>query len=46
VWAKANGLATLRTANEVRLPQMLALNERHGYRRVYTELVLRGPAAA
>jgi GNAT superfamily N-acetyltransferase len=44
-WAKGNGLATLRTANEVRLPQMLALNERHGYRPVYTELVLRGPAA-
>ena len=44
-WAKANGLATLRTANEVRLPQMLALNERQGYRPLYTELVLRGPAA-
>ncbi len=44
-WAKANGLATLRTANEVRLPQMLALNERYGYRPLYTELVLRGPAA-
>jgi GNAT superfamily N-acetyltransferase len=45
-WAKANGLATLRTANEVRLTQMLALNERHGYRPRYTELVLRGPAAS
>jgi len=45
-WAKANGLATLRTANEVRLRQMLALNERLGYRPRYTELVLRGPAAA
>jgi GNAT superfamily N-acetyltransferase len=44
-WAKANGLATLRTANEVRLPQMLALNERYGYRPRYTEVVLRGPAA-
>ena len=44
-WAKTNGLATLRTANEVRLPQMLAMNERHGYRPLYTELVLRGPAA-
>jgi GNAT superfamily N-acetyltransferase len=44
-WAKAHGLATLRTANEVRLLQMLALNERHGYRPLYTELVLRGPAA-
>ena len=45
-WAKANGLATLRTANEVRLLQMLALNKRHGYRPRYTELVLRGPAAS
>jgi GNAT superfamily N-acetyltransferase len=45
-WAKANGLKTLRTANELRLPQMLALNERHGYRPLHTELVLRGPAAA
>jgi len=44
-WAKANGLVTLRTANEVRLPQMLALNGRYGYRALYTELVLRGPAA-
>ncbi len=44
-WAKANGVATLRTANELRLPQMLALNERFGYRPLYTELVLRGPCA-
>jgi GNAT superfamily N-acetyltransferase len=44
-WAKANGLRTLRTANELRLPQMLALNERHGYRPLYTEIVLRGPLA-
>jgi GNAT superfamily N-acetyltransferase len=44
-WAKANGIRTLRTANELRLPQMLALNERHGYRPLYTELVLRGPCA-
>jgi GNAT superfamily N-acetyltransferase len=44
-WAKANGLRSLRTANEVRLEQMLALNRRHGYRPLYTELVLRGPAA-
>jgi GNAT superfamily N-acetyltransferase len=43
-WAKQHGLRTLRTANELRLPQMLALNERHGYRPLYTELVLRGPA--
>ena len=44
-WAKANGLRSLRTANEVRLEQMLALNRRYGYRTLYTELVLRGPAA-
>jgi GNAT superfamily N-acetyltransferase len=44
-WAKQHGLRTLRTANELRLPQMLALNERHGYRPLYTELVLRGPTA-
>jgi GNAT superfamily N-acetyltransferase len=44
-WAKAHGLRSLRTANEVRLEQMLALNRRHGYRPLYTELVLRGPAA-
>ncbi len=44
-WAKANGVRTLRTATETRLPQMLALNQRHGYRPLYTEIVLRGPAA-
>jgi GNAT superfamily N-acetyltransferase len=44
-WAKANGLRRLRTANETRLEQMLDLNRRHGYRRLYTEVVLRGPAA-
>lgn len=44
-WARAHGLRTLRTANEVRLEQMLSLNRRHGYRTLYTELVLRGPAA-
>jgi len=44
-WAKEHGLHTLRAANELRLPQMLALNERHGYRRLYDELVLRGPIA-
>ena len=44
-WAKTNGVRTLRTANELRLPQMLALNERFGYRPLYTELVLRGPCA-
>jgi GNAT superfamily N-acetyltransferase len=45
-WAKANGIRTIRTANELRLPQMLALNERHGYRPLYTEIVLRGPIAS
>lgn len=40
-WAKEHGLAALRTANELRLRQMLSLNERLGYRRLYTELVLR-----
>lgn len=42
-WAKAHGLRTLRTANELRLEQMLALNAKHGYRQLYTELVLWGP---
>jgi GNAT superfamily N-acetyltransferase len=42
-WAKANGLRTLRTANETRLEGMLDLNRRHGYRPLYTEIVLRGP---
>ena len=45
LWAKANGVRALRTANEVRLTGLLALNERLGYRPLYTELVLRGPAA-
>ena len=44
-WAKANGVPTLRTANEVRLEGMLALNRRFGYRALYNEIVLRGPAA-
>jgi GNAT superfamily N-acetyltransferase len=44
-WAKANGVPTLRTANEVRLPQMLALNAGYGYRPLYTEIILRGPCA-
>ena len=42
-WAKANGIASLRTATETRLAQMRALNERFGYRPLYTEIVLRGP---
>jgi GNAT superfamily N-acetyltransferase len=45
-WAKTNGVPTLRTANEVRLEGMLALNRRFGYRALYDEIVLRGPAAA
>jgi GNAT superfamily N-acetyltransferase len=43
-WAKANGLRALRTATEARLPQMRALNARYGYRPLYEEIVLRGPA--
>ena len=43
-WAKANALPALR-ANEERLIGMLAMNERLGYRPLYTELVLRGPVA-
>jgi GNAT superfamily N-acetyltransferase len=42
-WAKAHGVPTLRTANEVRLDGMLALNRRFGYRTLYDEIVLRGP---
>lgn len=42
-WAKANGIASVRTATERRLAQMGALNERFGYRPLYTEVVLRGP---
>jgi GNAT superfamily N-acetyltransferase len=45
-WAKANGVPTLRTANEVRLEGMLALNRRFGYRALYDEIVMRGPAAS
>jgi mycothiol synthase len=44
-WAKANGVPTLRTANEARLEGMLALNGRAGYRRLYDEIVLRGPVS-
>jgi GNAT superfamily N-acetyltransferase len=42
-WAKANGIATLRTATEVRLASMLDLNRRFGYTPLYEEIVLRGP---
>jgi GNAT superfamily N-acetyltransferase len=45
-WAKANGVQSLRTANEVRLEGMLALNRRFGYRRLYDEIVMRGLCAA
>ncbi len=45
-WAKANGIATLETANEVRLTGMLDLNRRLGYRPKYEEIVLRGPIRA
>lgn len=45
-WAKENGVPALRTANEVRLEGMLALNRRFGYRTLYDEIVLRGPCAA
>jgi GNAT superfamily N-acetyltransferase len=44
-WAKEHGVAALRTATEVRLAQMRALNERLGYRHLYDEIVLRGPVA-
>jgi GNAT superfamily N-acetyltransferase len=42
-WAKANGVATLRAANEIRLGSMLDLNRRFGYVPLYEEIVLRGP---
>lgn len=44
-WAKEQGIVTLRTANEVRLDSMLALNRRLGYAPQYEEIVLRGPLA-
>jgi GNAT superfamily N-acetyltransferase len=43
-WAQANGVTALRTATEARLTQMRTLNARLGYRRLYDEIVLRGPA--
>jgi GNAT superfamily N-acetyltransferase len=43
-WAQAHGVRALRTATETRLIQMRALNARHGYRPLYEEIVLRGPA--
>jgi GNAT superfamily N-acetyltransferase len=44
-WAKAHGVPTLQTATETRLESMLDLNRRLGYRPLYEEIVLRGPAA-
>jgi len=44
-WAKEHGVRALRTATEERLLGLLALNRRLGYRPLYTEIVLRGPAA-
>jgi GNAT superfamily N-acetyltransferase len=44
-FAKEHGIATLRTANEVRLDSMLDLNRRIGYVPLYEEVVLRGPPA-
>jgi GNAT superfamily N-acetyltransferase len=44
-WAKEHDVRTLRTANEARLDGMLAFNRRLGYELLYTEIVLRGPAA-
>ena len=44
-WAKQNGVRALRTANEKRLVGLLDLNRRLGYRPLYTEIILRGPAA-
>ncbi len=44
-WAKANGLRILRTANEIRIPQISRLNERYGYRPEPAEIVMRGPLA-
>jgi hypothetical protein len=44
-FAKEHGIATLRTANEVRLDSMLDLNRRIGYVPLYEEVVLRGPSA-
>ena len=34
-WAKANGVAALETANEVRVAPMLGLSRRFGYERLY-----------
>jgi len=44
-WAKKHGITSLRTANEVRLVGLIALNRRLGYRPLHEEIVLRGPLA-
>jgi GNAT superfamily N-acetyltransferase len=44
-YAKEHGIATLRTATEMRLTSMRNLNARFGYVPLYQEIVLRGPAA-
>ena len=41
-YAKQHGIATLRTATEVRLASMRDLNARFGYEPLYEEIVLRG----
>ncbi len=43
-WAREHGVERLRTATETRLEPMRALNDRLGYRPLYSEIVLRGPA--
>jgi GNAT superfamily N-acetyltransferase len=45
-FARSNGIPVLRTATEVRLAGMLALNRRLGYRPLYEEIVLRSSAHA
>ncbi len=44
-WAKQRGVRALRTANETRLEGLLEFNRRLGYKPLYTQIVLRGPAA-
>lgn len=44
-WAKEEGIATIRTATEVRLTSMRDLNRRFGYVPLYEEIVLRGPVS-
>lgn len=44
-YAKEHGIATLRTATEMRLTSMRDLNARFGYVPLYQEIVLRGSAA-